>query len=151
MALFETITATSDPETTVDFAYQNAERLFRSGKYFEAHEVLEFQWKKESGERKIFFQALIQLSVALHKIFVKPNGRGARMQAERSREKLNSLYLSDVLSEFGRGETETLLRVLDRLLELFEADEPVSDKLSAFSIPRMPEDWRRLFKVSDNV
>lgn len=151
MALFETITAASDAESTADFAYQNAERLFRSGKYFEAHEVLEFQWKKESGERKTFFQGIIQLSVSLHKIFVKPNGRGSRMQAERSREKLESLYRSEALSEFGKKETESLLGELDSILGLFEGDEVVPEKLSAFSIPRIPQDWRRLFKVSDNV
>ncbi|EMY26662.1 PF03745 domain protein [Leptospira interrogans serovar Australis str. 200703203] len=86
VALFEQITSTTDPEETIDFAYSNAERLFREGKYFEAHEVLEFQWKKDFGIRKIFLQGIIQLCVSLHKIYVKPNSRGSRMQAERSKE-----------------------------------------------------------------
>ncbi len=55
VALFEQITSTTDPEETIDFAYSNAERLFREGKYFEAHEVLEFQWKKDFGIRKRFW------------------------------------------------------------------------------------------------
>ncbi|TGK25243.1 DUF309 domain-containing protein [Leptospira stimsonii] len=147
VAIFDVITATSDPERTVDFAYQNGERLFREGKYFEAHEVFEFQWKKDFGPRKIFLQGIIQLSVSLHKIFVKPNGRGSRMQAEKAKEKLEAVLHTPVLSEVGRRETLDLLSSLDKILNLFDGDELLVEKVSTFSIPSLPKDWRELFKV----
>lgn len=146
MALFDVITATPDPEKTVDFAYQNAKQLFQRGKYFEAHEVLEFQWKKDFGPRKTFLQGIIQLSVSLHKIFVKPNGRGSRMQATKAKEKLESILHSPALSEVGRRETLELLSSLDRILGLYNGDELLIEKVSTFSIPTIPEDWRELFK-----
>ncbi|MDI7235923.1 DUF309 domain-containing protein [Leptospira santarosai] len=146
VALLKRITSASDPEETIDFAYQNGERLFRQGKYFEAHEVLEFQWKKDFGTRKIFLQGIIQLSVSLHKIYGKPNGRGSRMQAERSKEKLEAVFESGDLSEKGRRAISDLLRSLDQVLNLYEGDELISEKVSAFCIPSLPKEWRELFK-----
>ncbi|AYV54564.1 DUF309 domain-containing protein [Leptospira kmetyi] len=144
--LFEHITATNDPELTIDFAYQNAERLFHEGKYFEAHEVLEFQWKKDFGPRKTFLQGLIQLSVSLHKIYVKPNGRGSRMQAEKAKEKFESLLHSSALNGLGKKETLDLLADLDGILGLYDGDELHPERVSAFRIPRIPKDWRELFR-----
>lgn len=146
VALFEHITSTSDPEETIDFAYQNGERLFREGRYFEAHEVLEFQWKKDFGIRKIFLQGIIQLSVSLHKIYGKPNGRGSRMQAERSKEKLEAVFRSGNLSEKGRQAVFDLLQSLDQILNLYQGDELLVEKVSAFCIPSLPKEWRELFR-----
>ncbi|MBF3375544.1 DUF309 domain-containing protein [Leptospira borgpetersenii] len=146
VALFEYIASTSDPEETIDFAYQNGERLFREGKYFEAHEVLEFQWKKDSGIRKIFLQGIIQLSVSLHKIYGKPNGRGSRMQAERSKEKLEAVFRSGSLSEKGRRTIFDLLQSLDQIINFYEGDELLVEKVSAFCIPSLPKEWRELFR-----
>lgn len=147
MALFEHITETNDPERTIDFAYTNAERLFREGKYFEAHEVLEFQWKKDFGPRKTFLQGVIQLSVSLHKIFVKPNARGSRMQAEKAKEKFEIVLHSAALSEVGRRETLDMLSALDNILNLYDdGDEVHPEKVSAFCIPRLPKDWREIFR-----
>lgn len=131
VALFEQITSTTDPEETIDFAYSNAERLFREGKYFEAHEVLEFQWKKDFGIRKIFLQGIIQLCVSLHKIYVKPNSRGSRMQAERSKEKLETVFNSNDLSENGKQIVSSLLQSLDQILNLYEGDDILPEKVSA--------------------
>ena len=39
---------------------------FDAGEYFEAHEVWEDQWNEESGARHAFYQAIIQVAVALH-------------------------------------------------------------------------------------
>ncbi len=146
VALLERITSISDPEETIDFAYSNAERLFREGKYFEAHEILEFQWKKDLGIRKIFLQGIIQLCVSLHKIYVKPNGRGSRMQAERSKEKLEIVFNSGDLSEKGKQIVSDLLQSLNQILNLYEGDELLSEKVSAFCIPRIPKEWRELFR-----
>lgn len=146
VALFEQITSTTDPEETIDFAYSNAERLFREGKYFEAHEVLEFQWKKDFGIRKIFLQGIIQLCVSLHKIYVKPNSRGSRMQAERSKEKLETVFNSNDLSENGKQIVSSLLQSLDQILNLYEGDDILPEKVSGFCIPRIPKEWRELFR-----
>lgn len=146
VVLFERIKSASDPEETIDFAYSNAEKLFQKGKYFEAHEVLEFQWKKDFGIRKIFLQGIIQLSVSLHKIYVKPNGRGSRMQAEKSKEKLETVLNSNDLSEKGKQIVLNLLQSLDQILNLYKGDEILAEKVSTFCIPSLPKEWRELFK-----
>ena len=58
---------------------------------FEAHEVWEFQWKKETGDCKLFIQSLIQISVAMNKIYVNVNLVGALSQTNLALEKLKLL------------------------------------------------------------
>lgn len=42
--------------------------LINAGAYFEAHEVLENEWKATKGEHRILYQGLIQFSVGCHHI-----------------------------------------------------------------------------------
>jgi predicted metal-dependent hydrolase len=39
--------------------------LFNEEKFFEAHEVLELEWRKTTGPDREFYQGLIQLAAAL--------------------------------------------------------------------------------------
>lgn len=39
---------------------------FNAGRYFEAHEAWEQVWLRSSGDRKVFYQMLIQAAVGLH-------------------------------------------------------------------------------------
>ncbi len=54
-----------------------ARALWRAGRYWEVHEVLEPLWLSASGPEREFLQGLIQLAAALHK------ARTSRRGAER--------------------------------------------------------------------
>jgi len=55
---------------------RKAVRLFNHHLFFEVHEILEDQWKQESGEIRLFLQGLIQIAVAFHHLSNR-NFRGA--------------------------------------------------------------------------
>jgi predicted metal-dependent hydrolase len=64
--------------------------LFNSGRFFECHEEWEQVWMRSSGERKLFYQGLIQAAVAiLHA--QRGNLAGARTVYERASMKLAPL------------------------------------------------------------
>ncbi len=44
----------------------SAIRLFNEEKFFDAHESMEKFWQEYSGADRVYYQALIQLTVALH-------------------------------------------------------------------------------------
>jgi len=46
--------------------YVEGIKLLNSGKYFEAHEVLEDVWREAPSEEKKYWQGLVQVAVALH-------------------------------------------------------------------------------------
>lgn len=89
--ILEKISKHSTPEETREYAFLHALDFFRNKKYFEAHEVWEFQWKKETGDCKLFIQSLIQISVAMNKIYVNVNLVGALSQTNLALEKLKLL------------------------------------------------------------
>ncbi len=67
------------PEESGDqrtIALCKAVQLFNHQLFFEVHEVLEDQWKLESGEVRLFLQGLIQIAVAFHHLGNR-NFRGA--------------------------------------------------------------------------
>lgn len=45
-------------------AYLQFVTLFNERKFFEAHEVLEILWRQENGQRRDFYQGLIQMAAA---------------------------------------------------------------------------------------
>lgn len=64
--------------------------LFNAGRFFDCHEVWEEVWKRTSGAEKVFYQGMIQASVAiLHA--ERGNRRGARSTWDKARAKLESL------------------------------------------------------------
>ena len=62
-------------------------RLFNAGHYFDAHEVWEDAWHLVTGERRDFYQGLIQCAVALEHVR-RGNPRGALMVLARARPRL---------------------------------------------------------------
>jgi predicted metal-dependent hydrolase len=70
-------------------SYCDGIRLFNSGAFFDAHEVLEDVWRPCVGEERKFLQGLIQVAVAFHH-YSKGNLRGARSLLERGVAKLNN-------------------------------------------------------------
>jgi predicted metal-dependent hydrolase len=60
---------------------------FNAGRYYEAHESWEDLWRTLSGRDRLFLQALIQASVALHHL-ERGNLAGARQLARSTFSKL---------------------------------------------------------------
>lgn len=69
--------------------YLRGIRLFNSGAYFEAHEVLEDAWRGAPTVEKKFLQGLIQVAVGLHH-HSKGNVVGARSLLSRAARNLSS-------------------------------------------------------------
>ncbi|MEE8105435.1 MAG: DUF309 domain-containing protein [Planctomycetota bacterium] len=46
--------------------YLEGAREFNAGRYFPAHDLWEAAWNDASGDRRRYFQALVQLAVAMH-------------------------------------------------------------------------------------
>ncbi len=65
-------------------------RLFQEGNYFEAHDVWEEVWQDLSGHRRIFWQSLIQISVACYHI-ENGNIKGAEGMLEKASLKISAL------------------------------------------------------------
>src|SRR5438876_12392960 len=63
-------------------------KLFNSGSFFEAHEVLEDVWRAAPAAEKRFLQGLIQVAVALHH-YSKENRVGTRSLLARARRNLS--------------------------------------------------------------
>ncbi len=60
----------------MDPLYRQYVDLFRKGKYFESHEVLEKLWLRDRSGSRDFYKGLIQLAAALHHLKQK-NANGA--------------------------------------------------------------------------
>ena len=58
--------------------YREGLRLIREGRYFEAHEELEDEWRSAPAAERDFLQGLVHVAVAWHHA-----GRGNRNGAER--------------------------------------------------------------------
>ncbi|GGN02997.1 hypothetical protein GCM10007092_16770 [Thermus composti] len=63
-------------------ALGEALRLWREGRYFEVHEVLEEAWLEAQGEEKRFLQGLILLAAALHQRTLGKSGLRNLKKAE---------------------------------------------------------------------
>jgi predicted metal-dependent hydrolase len=70
-----------------DPRYQKFWRLFRTGCFWDAHEVLEDLWLESRENDKTFYQGLIQVAAALHHL-AQGNMHGADKLARTAREKL---------------------------------------------------------------
>jgi predicted metal-dependent hydrolase len=57
--------------------YREGIELFNAGEFFEAHEVWEDLWHNAAGQRKSFYQGLIQCAVTLEHVR-RGNPRGVR-------------------------------------------------------------------------
>ncbi len=70
--------------------YARGADLFDAGAFFEAHEVWEEAWNAaEDPEERLFFQGLIQIAAAFHKLLVMRSPPSAVRLAERGLEKLH--------------------------------------------------------------
>jgi predicted metal-dependent hydrolase len=61
--------------------------FFNSGRYFEAHEAWEDQWRVAGGPLRLYYQGLVQAAVGLAHLS-RGNLNGAKAQLEKSLAKL---------------------------------------------------------------
>lgn len=61
--------------------------LFRSERYFEAHEEWEDVWREAPREERDFYQGMVHLTVALYQAG-RGNAPGARSQVAKARRRL---------------------------------------------------------------
>jgi uncharacterized protein len=75
----------------VDDAFDRGARLFDAGEFFEAHEAWEQHWKvvTDATERR-FFQGLIQVAAAFHKLLVMRATAPAQRLLARGIQKLEA-------------------------------------------------------------
>jgi uncharacterized protein len=117
------------PEATRDYAFTHAIEFYNREKFFEAHEIFEFQWKKEKGYAKLFLQSLIQISISMNKVFVNINKKGALSQATLALDKLIRLQECDGFSKEENLLFDPLKQNLKRLIELLKNDLEINDYL----------------------
>lgn len=136
-------------DASFGYAWEEGRKLYLKGRYFELHEVFEFQWKKEIGGRRLLLHGWIQLAISLNKVFVKPNIRGSKMQAEKAREKFLKLSETGELSPFGAEENKLIISYLNKLLSNFESEESWDlERIKELSLPEMKENAKELFSSS---
>src|SRR5260370_13129239 len=82
--------------------YRRGIALFNSGRFYDAHEVLEDAWRENSGPEKLFLQGLIQVAVGLHHLSTG-NDVGALSllaRAERNLSQYPEVYCGIELERF---------------------------------------------------
>ena len=136
------ISSISEPAPTRAFSFEKGSELFERKKYFECHEVFEFQWKKESGNWRLYTQAIIQLAISLNKVYHKPNIRGSRMQAEKALEKLNRIP-TEKLTKNGLNTIKLLKENLESLLDCYKTLEP---NYKSYKPPKIDPNCNDIFK-----
>jgi len=140
--ILDFIKSTVDPVATRKYAFEHGVQFYNRKKYFEAHEIFEFQWKKESGRLKIFIQALIQISVAMNKLYVNINLKGAISQAKLALEKILNLRSSNCFTLKGKSYSDELIQNLQELIFLLE---PSFADISNYSPPKLLSEVEELF------
>ncbi len=93
---------TEHPSSERETALKKAALLFNRHLFFEVHEVLEIQWRRESGDTRRFLQGLIQIAVAFYHL-ERRNFRGAVALLQDGLEKITPYrpaFLGVELQEF---------------------------------------------------
>jgi predicted metal-dependent hydrolase len=75
----------------VEVALLRGARLFDAGHFFEAHEVWEEHWRLATDRtERTFFQGLIQVAAAFHKLLVTKSGEAATRLLAKGLAKLDA-------------------------------------------------------------
>lgn len=101
--------------------FEEGAALFNAGRFFECHEVWESLWRRSRGEKKRFYQGLIQAAVALLHA-ERGNLAGAASVYAKARTKLDPLPAIHMGVRIGRLRDE-LTRFF--AVALGEKDQPL--------------------------
>ncbi|MEP6643904.1 MAG: DUF309 domain-containing protein [Acidobacteriaceae bacterium] len=127
------ISSSSEPLSD-NAAFRQAISSFNRAHFFEAHELFEDLWRSAPGEQKLFFQGLVQMSVAFHH-----HSQGNLMGAE-SVLKRALRNLSGYPEHFGGIELTRLRQSLQECVQAFTENTPPP------SLPQL-----KVTKTSKNV
>ena len=114
-----------------DPRFQQYWRHFRSGRFWDAHEVLEDLWLETEGADKEFYQGLIQVAASLHHLG-QGNMHGAEKLARTARDKLDPYR-----SAYHGVQIESLLMGLQTCLDDARAEAGPGGRLD-HPRPRIP-------------
>lgn len=105
--------------------------LFNRRYFWEAHEILEDLWMEERGQRKIFYQAIIQAAASLYHV-LNANPKGVIKLAEESLRKL-----APFRPQYSQIHVEELCQSLQHYL--VEAKEILGAEKEGFNYDRLPQ------------
>src|SRR5262245_59102585 len=111
---------------------------FRAGDYFAAHDDWEEVWRELSGQRRMFWQAMIQLVVGAYH-FTNGNLRGCRGQWQKALQKCVDLSQRD--KESVPTPITCLHEMLCECLAIVERGENPLPHLEAFAVSVVSEAW----------
>ena len=110
---------------------------FRAADYFAAHDAWEEVWQGLRGRPRLFWQAMIQLTVGAYH-YTNGNGRGCRGQWSKALDKCRRLGSADVGSS---GPTASLAGVLDASLRSEAGGDDPLPGIADFAANTVGEDW----------
>ena len=110
---------------------------FRAAEYFAAHDAWEEVWQGLHGRQRLFWQAMIQLTVGAYH-YTNGNGRGCRGQWSKALEKCRRL---GGVGDGSHRPTVFLAAVLDSSLEAVASGEDPLPGIAEFAADTVGEDW----------
>ena len=110
---------------------------FRAADYFAAHDDWEEVWQGLRGRPRLFWQAMIQLTVGAYH-YTNGNGRGCRGQWSKALEKCRRLGGVD---DGSSGPAALLAAVLDASLRSEAGGEDPLPEIADFGANTVGEDW----------
>lgn len=116
-------------------------RALREKRYFDAHEEWEIPWKEMEGDRKLFWQAMIQLSVGAYH-YTNKNLTGCRNLWNKALAKCNRILQRGEVTNLET--VEKLKDILERCLKAVAQNTsplPIVEHAAQFVIS---EGWFRL-------
>lgn len=110
---------------------------FRAADYFAAHDAWEEVWQGLRGRPRVFWQAMIQLTVGAYH-YANGNGRGCRGQWTKALEKCRRL---DCVDNGSRRPAALLAAVLEASLQSEAGGEDPLPGIANFAGNTVGEDW----------
>lgn len=110
----------------------------RRGEYFAAHEAWEIPWMEMSGASRIFWQAMIQLSVGAYH-YQNNNLNGCRNLWKKALARCEILLADDSVKS--RAIVKSLRDILRECLAQVEAGENPLEVINVQSTRRMDASW----------
>ena len=110
---------------------------FRAADYFAAHDAWEEVWQGLRGRQRLFWQAMIQLTVGAYH-YSNGNERGCQGQWSKALEKCGRLGGDD---EGPQRPTASLAAILDTSLQAVANAENPLPGIADFAADTVNEDW----------
>lgn len=104
-------------------------KLFNNCQFFEAHDFFEELWKVAESKNRLFFQAMVQVSVGSYHL-VNRNYKGAISQFKKAEKKFfnyNPVYFE--------VDIDDILNKISAILQILENNEKEFEKITNINLP----------------